>query len=83
MTPAYSRTRLAQARDRAGVSQAEMVLRTSIPLRTYQRLESGGLRNPPIRHVVKCANALGLTLEEVCEPEWLEFTKPGSLFAKD
>lgn len=43
-------------------------------MRTYQRLESGGLKNPPIRHLVNCALAFGVDLEEVCEPEWLEWT---------
>jgi transcriptional regulator with XRE-family HTH domain len=55
------------------VRQEEMAERTGIPLRTYQRLESGELTNPPIRYLVNCALALTLELDEVCEPEWLEW----------
>jgi transcriptional regulator with XRE-family HTH domain len=65
------KTALREARETIGVRQEEMAERTGIPLRTYQRLESGGLANPPIRYLVNCALTLTLELAEVCEPEWL------------
>jgi transcriptional regulator with XRE-family HTH domain len=65
------KTRLQEAREIIGLTQDEMARRAGIRLRTYQRLESGTVANPPIRYVVNCALALALELSEVCEPEWL------------
>jgi len=67
------KTALREARETIGLRQEDLARRTDIPLRTYQRLEAGGLANPPIRYLVNCALALTLELAEVCEPEWLEW----------
>lgn len=67
------KTVLQEARETIGLTQEDMARRVGIPLRTYQRLEAGGLANPPIRYLVNCALALTLELPEVCEPEWLEW----------
>ena len=67
-------TRLREVRLRMGYTQPAMAKRANLPLRTYQRLEAGELRNPPIRHVVNCALALGLRIQDVAEPEWIRWT---------
>ena len=67
-------TRLKIWRERANLTQEQMSKETGIPLRTYQRLEAGGLYNPPIRYLVNCAVVHGVSLSEVCEPEWLDWT---------
>lgn len=68
-------TRLKIWRLRHKLTHAQMSMETGIPLRTYQRLEAGGLSNPPIRYLMNCAVVHGVPLEEVCEPEWLEWTE--------
>ena len=70
------KTRLRQIREALGLSQDGAAATAGLSLRTYQRLEAGGLPNPPIRHLVNCALAFGVDLEEVCEPEWLEWNPP-------
>jgi transcriptional regulator with XRE-family HTH domain len=71
------RTRLGELRQktRPSIKQEAMSERAGIPLRTYQRLEAGKIPNPPIRYLVNCAIVLGVELEDVCEPEWLRWTK--------
>lgn len=68
-------TRLEELRRLAGIKQEQMSLITGIPLRTYQRLENGKLTNPPIRYLTNCALALGVSLAEVCEQGWIEWTR--------
>jgi transcriptional regulator with XRE-family HTH domain len=73
LMPRRGRTRLSEARAHIGFSQEEMAERTGISLRTYQRLESGRVENPPLRYLVNCAIALGVELDDILEPEWLEW----------
>jgi transcriptional regulator with XRE-family HTH domain len=68
-------TRLEELRRFAGIKQEQMSLMTGIPLCTYQRLENGKLTNPPIRYLTNCAVALGVPLEEVCELDWINWTR--------
>lgn len=70
------KTRLRQIREALGLSQDGAAATAGLSVRTYQRLETGALASPPIRHLVNCALAFGVDLEEVCEPEWLEWTPP-------
>jgi transcriptional regulator with XRE-family HTH domain len=70
------KTRLRQIREALGLSQDGAAGTAALSVRTYQRLETGGLASPPLRHLVNCALAFGVDLEEVCEPEWLEWTPP-------
>jgi transcriptional regulator with XRE-family HTH domain len=72
--PGY-KTKLHFARAAGGLTQAYMSEETGIPMRTYRRLENGELKNPPLRYLVNCAIALDFPLEDVCEDEWLRWTK--------
>lgn len=75
MAPRGYKTKLHFERVAAGHTQAYMSENTGIPLRTYRRLENGELVNPPIRYLVNCAIALNVPLEDVCEDEWLRWTR--------
>lgn len=50
-----------------------MAERTGISLRTYQRLESGRVENPPLRYLTNCALVLDVDLLAILEPTWLEW----------
>jgi DNA-binding XRE family transcriptional regulator len=83
MTPAdrtrsSARTRLAQARLAAEFKQAQLAEATGLSPKTIQKLDRGEIDNPPIRYLVGCAHVLGVELVDVCEPEWLRFTRFGS-----
>ena len=67
-------TRLASLRVEKNVAQSEMSRRTGISLNTYRRIERGEMANPPIRYLTNIAIALSVPLEQICEPEWLEWT---------
>lgn len=67
------RTQLAHERDLRGYTQAWMSEKTGIALRTYRRLESGEIENPPIGYLVNCALVLDVPLEKVCEGAWLRW----------
>jgi transcriptional regulator with XRE-family HTH domain len=71
---AKRKTHLRERRIALGFTQPAMAQRAGLPLRTYQRLEAGELNNPPIRHVVNCALALGLRIQDIAEPEWISWT---------
>lgn len=68
------KTKLHFARGGGGLTQKWMSERTGIPLRTYRRLESGELANPPLRYLVNCAIVLNVPLADVCEDDWLRWT---------
>lgn len=52
-----------------------MVARTGIHRDTYRDIERGNRKNAPrITFYVNCAVVLGCALEEVLEPEWLEWS---------
>jgi hypothetical protein len=75
VAPRGYKTKLHFERAAAGHTQAFMSEHTGIPLRTYRRLESGELENPPIRYLVNCAIVLAAPLEDVCEDQWLRWTE--------
>lgn len=66
-------SKLSDLRIRAGLSQAEMVERTGIPSTTYWRLERKRIPNPQVGHLAACARVFGVPLEDVIEPEYLEW----------
>jgi transcriptional regulator with XRE-family HTH domain len=70
-----ARSRLALVRRAKGRTQENVSDLSGIPLRTYQRLEAGSVSNPPIRYLVNLAMVLETTLEDICEPDWLEWTE--------
>ena len=79
---AKNETKLGRLRTERGVSQEELAEAVGISLATYRRLERGQLKNPPVRYLVNCAIALGVELEEILEPEWLEWMPTGVKTAK-
>jgi transcriptional regulator with XRE-family HTH domain len=76
-TPSQRRVmRLAQWREKRGVTQQELSLATGISTSTIRRLENptGVERaNPPIRYLQNCALALGCKVSDLIEPEWQEW----------
>lgn len=67
------RTRLASARVRRGVTQAELAAAIGIALPTYRRLERGQMESPPLRYLTNAALALGVELDDLIEDEWREW----------
>jgi transcriptional regulator with XRE-family HTH domain len=70
------RTRLAEWREKRGVTQEELAVATGISTSTIRRLENPAdlLRaNPPLRYLQNCALALGCKLSQLIEPEWQEW----------
>jgi transcriptional regulator with XRE-family HTH domain len=66
-------TRLSEVRHWRGVTQEELADRIGMARKTYKRLERDELANPPLRHLVNCAKALGVPLPAVLEPRWLRW----------
>lgn len=75
MRPKPAATNLSQARQRVGLSQEDLARLAGVSRDTLQRIEWGQHQNPPIRYLANFALVLGVPLEEVCEPEWLGWTK--------
>ena len=65
-----TRLGLVRARER-GVSQQALAWQSGVSLRTIQRLEAGAVPNPNLRVLVQLAHALHVSLEDICEAEWL------------
>lgn len=72
--PSAKVTRLADLRVRLGITQTELAAASGVGLRAIQEIERGEIRNPRIRYLTNIAMVLGLDLEDVCEPEWLDWT---------
>ena len=58
---------------RRGVTQEELARAVGISVPTYRRMERGETDNPKLRHLVNCAIALGVELDEIMEDEWFEW----------
>lgn len=81
---------LSQLRDAAGLSQEAVAGELGISSRAYRDLElgrMGRILNPRISLLVRAADLYDLPLDQICEPEWLAWTrfktggadKPGDL----
>ena len=70
-------TRLAHARLSRGVTQEELAEAVGVSVPTLRRLERGEVENPKLRHLVNCSIALGVKLDEILEPEWLQWLPAG------
>ncbi len=57
-----------------GVTQKEMADAIGMSVPTYRRLERGLLVSPTVGYLVNAALALGVELEAVAEPRYLEWT---------
>lgn len=66
--------RIAAVRAERGLTQHELADRAGLSLRTLQRLERLEVANPPVRHLIACAEALNVPLSDVLEPSWLAST---------
>jgi transcriptional regulator with XRE-family HTH domain len=66
-------TRLARVRISRGVTQEELAEAIGVSPPTVRRLERGEVENPKLRHLVNCAIALGVDLDEILEPAWLKW----------
>jgi transcriptional regulator with XRE-family HTH domain len=77
-----ARTRLARVRQRRGVTQEELAELIGVSVPTYQRLERGTMRNPPLRYLSNCALALGVKLEDVIDTSWREWYPFDPRYAK-
>jgi transcriptional regulator with XRE-family HTH domain len=57
------------------MTQAQLAAKIGLSIATYQRLEEDRMDNPPLRYLVNAAIALKVALEEVCEPDWLQWSE--------
>lgn len=55
------------------MTQEELADAIGVSAPTIRRLERGEVENPKLRHLVNCAIALGVDLDDVLEDEWLEW----------
>jgi transcriptional regulator with XRE-family HTH domain len=67
-------TKLARRRVECGITQGEMADACGTSISTYARLETGRLEaGVPLWLLNNCALALGVTLEDLIEPEWRQW----------
>lgn len=74
--PVQRKTRLAEWREKRGITQEELAVATGISTSTIRRLENPAdivRANPPLRYLQNCALALGCKLNQLIEPEWQEW----------
>ena len=74
--PVQRKTRLAEWREKRGVTQEELANATGISTSTIRRLENPAdlaRANPSLRYLQNCALALGCKLNQLLEPEWQEW----------
>jgi DNA-binding XRE family transcriptional regulator len=67
------RTKLAAARQEAGIPQSELARLTGLSLKTIQRMESGENDNPKLRYLVLCSFVLARDWWALIEDEWLKW----------
>jgi transcriptional regulator with XRE-family HTH domain len=65
-----AKTRLARLRIERNLSQRELAQRAGLSPATYQRLERGEMRSPPLGYLVNCALVLRVELDQVIEEVW-------------
>ena len=67
-------TRVAEWRKHRGFTQEALHHRSGVPMRTLVRIERGEHSTPPnLRHLVQLAYALGVPLDALLEPEWVQW----------
>ncbi len=55
------------------MTQEELAEAIGVSPPTLRRLERNEIENPKLRHLVNCAIALGVSLDDVIEDAWLEW----------
>jgi len=68
-------SKLRWRREKLRLTQQEVADRAGIDLKMYQRLERKELANPGVRPYLQLAKALGVSVEELAEPEWRQPNK--------
>jgi transcriptional regulator with XRE-family HTH domain len=53
-----------------GLYQDEVADAAGLSLTTYRKLETGRLANPKVQLLLRCAAALGCTVDDLIEPSW-------------
>jgi len=56
---------LVKIRKQKGWSQEKLAVESEISYNTIIKIERGGIKNPKIETVIKLANALGVSLDEL------------------
>lgn len=64
------KSKLAQWRERRGLTQEALARATGLSSSVYWRLEKGHYTNPPLRYLMNCALALGCELDDLIEDKW-------------
>lgn len=68
-------TKIALARERAGMTQDQAAEAAHMPLSTYWAYERGKVPNPSIRRVANIALAFGCNIEDLIENDWRRGTR--------
>ena len=57
--------RIKKLRTKAGLTQEGLARKADIPYTTLTKVESGVIKNPSVQVIVKIADALGVTMENL------------------
>jgi len=57
--------RIKKLRTKAGLTQEGLARKANIPYTTLTKVESGVIKNPSVQVIVKIADALGVTMENL------------------
>jgi transcriptional regulator with XRE-family HTH domain len=68
-----ARTRIAVARVRRGITQADLADALGLSLATYRKLEHGRMDNPPLRYLVNLGIALDVPFSALVEDRWRDW----------
>lgn len=66
----WGRSRFAKRRLTARLSQEELAAAAGVPLGTVKRLDRNAATNPAIRPLMRCADVLGCTVDDLVEEHW-------------
>jgi transcriptional regulator with XRE-family HTH domain len=70
------KTKLAEKRLERQMSQRDMVEATGIPMATYQRMEMAERKTAPYEYLARCADVLGVALDDLIEEKYKSRTSP-------
>lgn len=58
------------------MSQLDMSEATGIPMATYQRMEIAQRKTAPYEYLARCAEVLGVSLDDLIEDKYKRWTRP-------